>query len=127
VLSGGCETHMIIHEHALTSRIASAMVTAAQLDHLHAAATSQTVIVQVLPARPDYPVISPAFTLHDIDHQPRPSACSYGPAGQITFVRGRADTAAMQTLFDTLARAALPPGPSARLIARTSSRVRKQS
>ena len=97
---------------------------AAQLEHLRRLARSgKAVTVQVLPARPDRLIISPAFTLLDFGHQTSPVGCSYGPAGQITFAKGHRELLAMQAIFDTLARAALPPEASASLLDETTSRL----
>jgi transcriptional regulator with XRE-family HTH domain len=124
--TGDRETHLIVNELALTSRIASAEVMAVQLDYLRSAAQNCAVILQVLTARPDRMIISPAFTLLDFAHQATPAGCSNGPAGQIIFAKGRNEVEAMQTVFDALASAALSPEASASVIDEACSRWRDE-
>jgi transcriptional regulator with XRE-family HTH domain len=123
----GRQTHVIINEPALGGRIGSASVMAAQLDYLRDAARDSEVIVQVLTARPDRLVISPAFTLLDFSHQASPAGCSYGPAGQIIFAKGRNEVQAMETVFGALAETALPPEASASVIDEAWSRWRDET
>jgi transcriptional regulator with XRE-family HTH domain len=118
----GFTFHAVIDEPALHCAVGSAHVLAGQLRHLATCAASPAVTVQVVPMTAPRPVICPAFTLLSFPGDPD-VAWTAAISGLVT-IRASARAEAASGAFAALARAALPPGESARLISRLSGSTR---
>jgi transcriptional regulator with XRE-family HTH domain len=113
----GTPVHVIIDESALSRSICSASVLAAQLEHLDAAADDTSVTIQVAALAASWPVLTQSFTLLTFpgpdDH---PAACYRAATGKIVVTEHQEQVSVLSNTFSALARAALSPAESARLI-----------
>jgi transcriptional regulator with XRE-family HTH domain len=114
----GFTLHAVIDESVLRCPVGSADVMAGQVQHLQACAASPAVTVQVVPMTTPRPVISPAFTVLSFPGDPD-VACTAGLSEQVT-ISDSTRAEARSGTFAALARAAITPGQSARLISRLS-------
>lgn len=113
----GGSLHVIIDESALARRIAPAAIMAAQLDHLRTSAARPSVTVHIAPLAAPIPVLSPSFAvLSFTDPSDADVAITYGPGSHVTISTDGSDVQVMLTTFTTLAKAALSPTDSLRMI-----------
>lgn len=111
------QLHALIDETALHKPVASLQVMNTQLAHLAGLAESPHVTVQVVSLATPWPVLSPPLTILSFDSPADPDAtCTPTPAGHVTITTRDTDTRAAAAAFTALARAALTPQASARLI-----------
>jgi transcriptional regulator with XRE-family HTH domain len=109
--------HALIDEAALRRSVGPVNVMTAQLEHLAAVAGGPLVTVQVASLGGRWPVLSASFTLLGFaDEEDGVAACYRTATGQVIVTEHHADTGALQNAFSALARAALTPAESVRLI-----------
>jgi hypothetical protein len=97
--------------------VGPANVMTTQLEHLAAAAGSPPVTVQVAALGSRWPVLSPSFTLLGFpDEDDGPAGCYRDAAGHLHVTEHDPDVAALRNAFSALARHALTPAESLRLI-----------
>ena len=114
--------HVVLDEAVLLRPPGTAAVMAAQLGHLASAGTAARATVQVLPLAAPWPVLAPPFTILGFADPADPDlACTADASGHPALTTDPAAIRDHRAAFTALARAALPPGPSARLIAGAAS------
>ena len=120
----GRALHAVIDEAALVRPVGTPRIMAGQLAHLARATDGTGVTVQVLPLAVPWPVLSPPFALLAFGTADPETACAADPAGRPALITAARAVRARAAAFDTLAAAALPPGPSAALITRLAGHPR---
>ena len=108
---------LILDESVLLRSVGSARVMADQLTRLLTIADNPTVTVRVVRLQTVRPVLCPSFTLLRLPDADDPDiACLESIGGHVDLRRRAADVAVLRTMFEALARSALPPAQSAKLI-----------
>jgi hypothetical protein len=109
--------HALVDEAALRRAIGPANVMTAQLEHLAALAGNSLVTLQVIPLAATLPVLRPSFTVLSFPHDEEPDvACYATAAGHLITSKHENQASTLRRDFSALARAAIPPADSARLI-----------
>jgi transcriptional regulator with XRE-family HTH domain len=115
IMRDGFALHVVIEEAVLRAVVGSAHVMAGQIRQLAALAAEPGVTIQVLVMATPRPVICPPLTVLSFPADPD-VACT-GNVYALPVLCKQTGIAAARDAFASLARAALPAGESARLIA----------
>ena len=115
----GRRLDLILDESVLLRSVGSPRVMADQLAHLLVVTSEPSVTVRVIRLATTRTVLGQSFTLvHLRADAESVIACLEGIGGQVDVYRRAADVDAMQRMFGVLARSALSPAESAKLIGR---------
>lgn len=108
---------LVLDESVLIRSIGSTQVMADQLRHLLTFADDPSLTVRVIRLATAHPVLCPSFTLLRLPGATDPGiACLESIGGHVDVKRRTADVQALRTMFEALARSALSPASSAKLI-----------